>query len=47
MARFTNYATLTYSGGTTDSNTVTGELLDILTFTKQAAGGRRRRAGAV
>lgn len=36
MARFTNYATLSYSGGTTESNTVTGELLEILTATKTA-----------
>lgn len=36
MARFTNYATLTYNGGTTESNTVTGELLDILSVNKTA-----------
>lgn len=36
MARFTNYATLTYNGGTTESNTVTGELLDILAVDKTA-----------
>lgn len=47
MARFTNYATLTYSGGATDSNTVTGELLDILTFTKQAVSGSYRPGGRV
>ena len=47
MARFTNYATLTYSGGTTDSNTVTGELLYILTFTKQAVSGSYRPGGRV
>lgn len=36
MATFTNYATLSYNGGTTDSNTVTGELLETLTVTKTA-----------
>lgn len=36
MARFTNFATLSYSGGTTDSNTVTGELLETLSITKTA-----------
>lgn len=36
MATFTNYATLSYSGGSTDSNTVTGELLEVLTAAKTA-----------
>ena len=36
MATFTNYATLSYNGGTTDSNTVTGELLATLSMTKTA-----------
>lgn len=36
MARFTNYATLSYNGGTTNSNTVTGELLQGLTAEKTA-----------
>lgn len=36
MARFTNYATLSYAGGTTDSNTVVGELLETLAVTKTA-----------
>lgn len=36
MARFTNYATLSYNGGATDSNTVTGELVEILTASKTA-----------
>lgn len=40
MARFTNYATLTYTGGTTDSNTVTGELLETLTAAKTAVVDR-------
>ena len=36
MATFTNYATLSYSGGKTDSNTVTGEILETLGVTKTA-----------
>lgn len=36
MATFTNYATLSYNGGTVDSNTVVGELLETLSVTKSA-----------
>lgn len=36
MAIFTNYATLSYNGGTTDSNIVTGELVEVLTASKAA-----------
>lgn len=36
MATFQNFATLTYSGGTTNSNTVTGEIVETLTMTKTA-----------
>lgn len=36
MATFTNYATLTYRGGTMNSNTVTGELVEVLTAAKNA-----------
>lgn len=36
MATFTNFATLSYRGGTTESNTVVGELLEPLTITKTA-----------
>ena len=36
MASFTNFATLSYNGGTTNSNTVTGELLETLSVTKTA-----------
>lgn len=36
MATFTNYATLSYNGGTTESNVVTGELLEVLTAAKHA-----------
>lgn len=37
MAQFTNFATLTYTGGATNSNTVTGEIQEVLTLTKEAA----------
>lgn len=36
MATFTNYATLSYNGGTVDSNTVVGELVETLSVTKSA-----------
>ena len=36
MASFTNFATLSYNGGTTNSNTVTGELLETLNAAKTA-----------
>lgn len=36
MATFTNKATLSYTGGSVDSNTVTGELLEALSLTKTA-----------
>ncbi len=36
MATFTNKATLSYNGGTVDSNTVTGEFLAALAITKTA-----------
>lgn len=36
MATFTNKATLSYNGGSVDSNTVTGELLEVLSITKTA-----------
>ncbi|MBQ3103204.1 MAG: hypothetical protein IJC58_02855, partial [Oscillospiraceae bacterium] len=36
MATFTNFATLSYNGGTTNSNTVTGELLETLSVSKTA-----------
>lgn len=38
MAVFTNFATLSYSGGRTESNTVTGELVEVLTASKNALG---------
>ena len=40
MASFTNFATLIYNGGTSNSNTVTGELLETLTLIKTAASSR-------
>lgn len=39
MATFTNFATLSYNGGTATSNTVTGELLETLTAAKTAVEG--------
>jgi len=39
MATFTNFATLSYSGGITNSNTVVGELLETLSVTKEAVTG--------
>ena len=39
MPVFTNFATLSYNGGTTNSNTVTGELLETLSVTKTAVSG--------
>ena len=39
MAIFSNQATLTYNGNTTNSNTVYGELLEVLTATKTAVEG--------
>lgn len=39
MAQFSNQATLSYLGGTTESNIVTGELLDVLSAAKTAVYG--------
>ena len=36
MATFTNQATLTYNGTSTDSNIITGQLLEVLSATKTA-----------
>lgn len=47
MARFTNYATLSYTGGSTDSNTVVGELLESLTVSKTPIGELYDRDGYV
>lgn len=42
MATFSNRATLTYTGGTALSNVVTGEITEVLTITKTAAGDTYR-----
>ena len=47
MARFTNFATLSYTGGSTDSNTVVGELVETLTATKAAITDLYDREGKV
>ena len=39
MAIFSNQATLTYNGGTTNSNIVYGDILDVLVATKTAVEG--------
>ena len=47
MATFTNQATLTYNGGTVNSNIVTGELVQVLTATKTAAAESYRTGDLV
>lgn len=47
MARFTNFATLSYTGGSTDSNTVVGELVETLAVTKTAITDLYDREGKV
>lgn len=47
MARFTNYATLSYTGGSTDSNTVVGELVETLTVTKAAVTDLYQQGGRI
>lgn len=44
MATFTNFATLSYNGGTTTSNVVTGELLETLSATKIAVMDEDRKS---
>ena len=36
MATFTNQATLSYNGGSTNSNIITGEIIEVLTASKTA-----------
>ena len=36
MATFTNQATLSYNGGSTNSNIITGEIIEVLTVSKTA-----------
>lgn len=47
MATFSNQATLSYGGTETNSNIVTGELLDVLTLTKTAVTPFYRRGGRI
>lgn len=47
MAIFTNFATLSYNGGTTSSNTVTGELVAGITAEKMAVADAYTRNGTV
>lgn len=47
MATFTNYATLSYNGVTTDSNVVTGELLETLSAVKTAVPQAYTSGGTV
>ncbi len=47
MATFVNYATLSYDGGSTVSNTVTGEILDTLAVTKTAVIDEYTQDGSV
>lgn len=47
MARFTNFATLSYTGGSTDSNTVIGELVETLTAAKTAVSDLYEPEGKV
>ena len=47
MAVFYNQANLTYSGGSTNSNIVTGEILEVLSVTKNAVNPSFRTGDAV
>ncbi len=47
MAIFTNFATLSYNGGSTNSNTVVGEIVETLTFAKVALAGEYATDGSV
>lgn len=47
MAIFTNQATLTYNGNTTNSNIAYGEILDVLEATKTAIDGTYTPGGVV
>ena len=46
-ASFQNMATLTYTGGTVDSNIVTGELREVLTVVKTAVNKSYELGGRV
>lgn len=45
MATFTNQASLSYGDQVTNSNTTTGQLLQVVTLSKRAVGGSYRRGG--
>lgn len=47
MATFTNFATLSYNGTTTNSNIVTGEIIEALTATKTALNELYEQNGEV
>ncbi len=47
MATFTNQATLSYNGISTNSNIVTGEIVDVLSVTKQSVGSVYRNGDTV
>lgn len=47
MAAFTNQATLSYNRGTTTSNIVTGELVEVLSATKTAVTGSYEPGGKI
>ena len=47
MALFTNFATLSYSGGETNSNTVTGEILETVSISKTAVTNEYAAGDAV
>ena len=47
MAIFSNQATLTYNGSTTNSNIAYGEILDVLAVTKTAIEGAYTPDGLV
>ena len=47
MATFTNQATLSYNGYTTNSNVVTGEILEVLSATKTAVPEEYRAGDAL
>lgn len=47
MATFTNRATLSYNNSVTSSNTVTGEIVEVLSVTKTAVLGAYRSNGTV
>ena len=46
MAIFSNQATLTYNGSSTNSNIAYGEILDVLAVTKTAVEGSSTREDA-